>query len=105
MCPKELFASSGGSLYRLLLMFPLLAAGAAAQSTALLTGTVIDPSGSVVPAARVLCRNVDTDLKLQTVTNNAGLFRVPDVPVGSYELTISKEGFSTLVQGGIKLFT
>ncbi len=75
------------------------------QSTALLTGTVVDPTGSVVPEAQVRCRNVDTALTLTAVTNNAGLFRFPDLPVGPYELTVSREGFATLVRGGISLLT
>jgi hypothetical protein len=37
-----------------------------AQSTAMLTGTVVDPTGSVVPGAQVTCRNVSTDLKFTT---------------------------------------
>lgn len=76
-----------------------------AQSTALLTGTVVDPTGSVVPGAQVACRNVDTGLKFAALTDNNGLFRFPDLPVGSYELTISREGFSKLVRGGIALLT
>ena len=89
----------------LFLTLLLFAAGAAAQSTALLTGTVVDPTGAVVPGAQITCRNVDTDLKSSAVANSAGIFRFPDLPVGAYELTISREGFGTLVRGGIQLLT
>ena len=77
----------------------------AAQSTATLTGTITDQSGAVIPGAKVLCRNTGTDLELRTVANGSGLFRIPNVPVGTYELTISHPGFGTLVRGGIELLT
>lgn len=76
-----------------------------AQSTALLTGTVVDPSGAVVTQAKVVCRNVETDLRISAVTNNAGLFRCPDLPVGAYEVTVSQQGFDTLIRSGIRLLT
>jgi hypothetical protein len=76
-----------------------------AQSTALLTGTVVDATGSVIPGAQITCRNVDTGLKFAGITNNTGLFRFPDLPVGPYELTITHDGFAKLVRGGISLLT
>ena len=76
-----------------------------AQSTATFTGTVRDPSGAVVPGAQVECRNDATDLELRTVTNANGLFRIPDVPVGTYELKVSQQGFEKIVQRGIEMLT
>ena len=76
-----------------------------AQSTGLLTGTVVDSSGAVVPQAKVICRNVDTDLQSAAASNNDGLFRFPDLPVGSYELKAYHDGFATLIRGGIRLLT
>jgi hypothetical protein len=78
---------------------------ARAQSTALLTGTVVDPSGAVVGEAQVVCRNEATGVSRSTTTNIQGLFRLPDLPIGTYELTVSHEGFENLVQGGIQLLT
>src|SRR5581483_10870811 len=78
---------------------------AAAQSTATLTGTVTDPSNAVIAGAAVTCINTATHLALHTVTNAGGLFRIADIPVGSYELSVSHPGFSTLVRGGIELLT
>src|SRR5690348_15563642 len=92
-----------GSLF--LLAALLVPAPGPAQSTAALTGTVVDPSGAVVSAANVTCRNVDTDLRSAASTNSAGLFRCTDLPVGLYEVTISKEGFGTMVRSGIRLLT
>jgi hypothetical protein len=77
----------------------------AAQSTGTLSGTVTDPSGGVVTAAAVICTNTATHESLRTVTNSSGLFRLADVPVGSYEITVSHPGFSKLVRAGLELLT
>lgn len=75
------------------------------QSTALLTGSVSDPSGGVIAAARVLCSNTETDSQVTALTNAGGLFRFPDLPVGPHELTVSREGFASLVRRGIRQYT
>jgi len=46
-----------------------------AQSTALITGTVVDPSGAAMADAKVICRNVETGLSAPVTTNRAGVFR------------------------------
>ena len=48
--------------FQILLGFVLLAATAAAQSTAMLTGTVNDSSGAIIVSASVECRNTETDM-------------------------------------------
>lgn len=75
------------------------------QSNSLLTGTVADPSGAVVANAQVLCRNSQTGLTSTRVTNAAGLFRFPDLPIGEYELTVTFPGFEPLTRKGIGLLT
>jgi hypothetical protein len=75
------------------------------QSTALLNGSVSDPSGAAISGAQVKCSNTETDLRLSVLTNHEGIFRFPDLPVGPYELSISHEGFGTLIRNGITLFT
>jgi hypothetical protein len=90
------------ALFSLLLVF---AASAAAQSTALLSGTVNDSSGAVIPDAQVVCRHLETGMPSTTVTNAEGLFRFPALPVGAHEVTVTKEGFERLVRRGIVLLT
>jgi hypothetical protein len=75
------------------------------QSTALLTGSVTDSSGAVVAGAQVKCWNTDTDLRVTSTTNADGLFRFPDLPVGPYEVSVSQQGFETLVRRGIRTYT
>ncbi|HEV2418768.1 MAG TPA: carboxypeptidase-like regulatory domain-containing protein, partial [Terriglobia bacterium] len=76
-----------------------------AQSTALLTGTVVDPSGAVVTGAAVVCRNTQTGLSYKAQTNAEGLFRFPSLPIGEYEVTVSHAGFESLVRNGLDLLT
>lgn len=92
-------------MLRLAILFLCLETVAFGQSTALLTGTVSDPSGAVVAGAQVRCSNTETDLRLTAVTNSEGLFRFPDLPVGLYEVNVSHEGFEGLIRRGIQLYT
>ncbi|HYM12967.1 MAG TPA: carboxypeptidase-like regulatory domain-containing protein [Bryobacterales bacterium] len=78
---------------------------ALAQSTATLTGTVVDPSGAVVPDTDVTCRNTGTGLTYHMAANSGGLFRFADLPIGSYELTATHPGFERLVRSGLELLT
>jgi hypothetical protein len=76
----------------------------AAQYTATsLSGTISDSTGAAVPEAKVTARNTDTGFRSATVSNNAGSFLLPRLPVGPYEVRVEKEGFTTYVQSGITL--
>ncbi len=95
---------------RILFVLPLVCvladpARLAAQSTALLTGTVTDASNAAVPGAHVECRNSETGLTYTATTGAEGLFRFPDLPIGVYDLTATHAGFSPLVRRGITLVT
>jgi len=83
----------------------LLSSAAMAQSTGFITGKVIDPTGAVIPDAQIQVRNMDTDLKASAASNAEGLFRLSQLPVGTWEISISKEGFGPLTRGGIQLLT
>jgi len=66
-------------------------------------GSVQDPSGAQVVNARVVVKNVDTNGTQSTTTGNDGRFRFPQLPVGSYEITVEATGFSKYAQGPIVL--
>src|SRR2546429_5510955 len=55
---------------------------------ATLTGTVTDPSGSVVTDAKVALRDAVSGSARDTVTNGEGYFTLASVPVGTYSLTV-----------------
>lgn len=64
------------------------------QSTATLSGTVTDPSGAVVPDAQVKVHSVATGLDRDVTTDGAGIYAVPSLQPGEYEVQISATGFS-----------
>jgi hypothetical protein len=89
----------------LLAMFALmLAAPAYAQrSTGSLRGTVKDATQAVLPGATVTATNEDTGLVRTTVTNAAGVYSVPELPVGRYNVSAELQGFKTATRTGILL--
>ena len=81
----------------------LLSAWAWGQSSAQISGTVRDQPGAVIAAAQVTATNTDTGLKRGTVTDAAGAYTLPNLPVGPYRLEATATGFRTYVQTGILL--
>ena len=60
-------------------------------------GSVTDPSGAVVAGASVKVRNVATGLERTTTTSADGSYSVPELPIGTYSVTITQPGFQTFV--------
>jgi hypothetical protein len=76
---------------------------AAAQATGQITGTAKDQSGAVLPGVEIAVTQSETGATRSTVTNEAGLFVLPTLPLGSYQLQASLPGFRTYVEAGIVL--
>ena len=74
-------------------------------NSASLSGTLTDSSGGVLPGVTVVCKNVRTGLTQEAITNEVGIFRFADLPIGQYELRATLQGFQTLVAGNINLIT
>ncbi|HXJ04827.1 MAG TPA: carboxypeptidase regulatory-like domain-containing protein [Candidatus Acidoferrum sp.] len=74
-----------------------------AQVSASIAGVISDSSGARVPAATVATKNLETGAIRNSVTDEAGRYQVLALPVGDYELTVSKAGFQELVRSGIHL--
>jgi hypothetical protein len=88
----------------LLAAAPLLSSLAPAQvATGSMSGTLTDPNGAVVPAARVMATNLGNGIKTETVTSDAGLYVLPSLSVGSYEIVVEKTGFKKLTRTGIEI--
>jgi len=68
-----------------------------------LSGTVRDASGGALPEASVTIKNVETNAERRLVTDAAGRYFAPSITVGRYEVTASKEGFSSQTKTGIEL--
>ncbi len=81
----------------------MISAVFAQQGRGTILGTVTDPSGAAIPGAQVTVTNTATNLTFNAITNDDGFFTVPNLIVGSYSITISKEGFKKSVRGGVTL--
>ncbi|MGD1155504.1 MAG: carboxypeptidase regulatory-like domain-containing protein [Terriglobia bacterium] len=66
-------------------------------------GTVIDSSGAAIPGAKIMVKNQGTGLTRTTATGDAGTYQVPELPVGQYSITVSKEGFESATMGGLEV--
>ena len=76
---------------------------AAQGTTGTILGTVTDASGGTIPEATVTLTNTGTNAT-QTVTSDAqGRYRVPDLPVGQYQVDTKKNGFESVIHPGITL--
>ena len=84
-------------------LFFCLATVIVAQSTAQVSGTVKDQSGAVLPGVEVTLTQTDTGLKRTAVTDEAGSYTLPSLPVGPYRFEASLPGFRSYVQTGIVL--
>lgn len=69
----------------------------AVETTGKITGAVNDPKGLIVAGARVTITNVDTGVSLKAETNSDGLYEVPNLPPGTYQVKIEMQGFRTIV--------
>jgi len=66
-------------------------------------GRVTDPAGAAVPAAAVVVNNIATGFTRDTQSNDEGYFVIPNLPIGTYTVTIKKEGFETQRNQGVVL--
>jgi Carboxypeptidase regulatory-like domain/TonB dependent receptor len=93
------------SLALLLIFFALLAPRVSwsQQVNAAITGKVTDSTGAAIADAHVTATDLDRGTILSTVTNSAGVYDLPQVPVGNYSVRVEKQGFQTAQQSKINL--
>ncbi len=80
-----------------------LSIGAQQSATATLEGTVTDANGAVVPNAKVSIRSTDTGFTREVTTDASGIYRLPTLPPGNYQLLVSAAGFAEGKFSGIAL--
>ncbi len=88
---------------RLLVGFVLLSTAMLVGQTfrGTILGSVTDPSGAVIAGATVKLRNVATGLERTTTTSADGSYSVPELPIGTYSVTVTQTGFQTFVTTGV----
>jgi hypothetical protein len=79
----------GFGLLALAFPFPELSR---AQASVTLSGTVLDAADRVVSSAKISVRNLQTGESHETESNSAGLYSVPNLMPGDYEVSVSAEG-------------
>src|SRR5271169_2902471 len=85
-------------------LFLILAGSVWAQvDTGTISGTVKDATGAVIQKADVRIQQAGTELKVQVKTNNDGLFVVPDLRPGQYEVSATAPGFQTVTRTSVEL--
>ncbi|MDR3772876.1 MAG: carboxypeptidase regulatory-like domain-containing protein [Terracidiphilus sp.] len=67
--------------------------GLAQQTLGSLNGTVEDPSGASVPGAKVTATNAAINVTATATTSSTGYFQIFNLPIGTYEVRVSREGF------------
>src|ERR1700722_11184854 len=90
---------SFSALFRSLLLSAALAGichyGWSQEVTASVIGTVTDPKGAALPGATVTATSQERGQTYTALTNDSGLYRIPQLPVGTYVVKVEKTGFST----------
>src|ERR1041384_2514140 len=84
----------------------ILASGARAQTqitTGVIQGTILDEQGAAVPGANLEVKNADTNFTRTLTTDSDGRFVFLQLKPGRYLLTVSKQGFATVVQENLEL--
>src|SRR2546425_11584779 len=73
------------------------------RSTGGIRGRVRDATQAVLPGTPVTVLNEETGLSRTVVTNAAGVYSVPDLPVGRYKVSAELQGFKTAARTGVVL--
>lgn len=87
------------------LSLALLCAGfiAGQMNRGTVTGVVTDPSGAVVPGVKIVVVNTATRLRVESLSNEAGQYSVPNLQPGPYAIEFMAASFKKFVRGGLDL--
>jgi outer membrane receptor protein involved in Fe transport len=70
-----------------------------------INGTITDPSGAVVPGAKVTATDEATTVARETVSSSAGEFLFSDIPQSAYTIKVAAPGFQTVEVKGVQVLT
>ena len=70
------------------------------SQTGRITGRVTDPAGAIIPNAVVVAADEETGVTYRGVSSGAGVYAVPFVPPGHYNVTVTHPGFKTFQRAG-----
>ncbi|TAK17147.1 MAG: hypothetical protein EPO35_03655 [Acidobacteria bacterium] len=78
-------------------VFASVPAFAQGSSTSSIAGTVIDSTGAAIPGASIEAKNAATGAVFTAVSSGQGGFQIPAVPTGTYTVTVTLQGFKTVI--------
>src|SRR5262245_9341903 len=86
-------------------LLPLLFAASAlfSQTLGTVTGEVRDPTGATIPGVEITVRNVETNVPRTVTTNEEGVYVVPALNPGTYDVRAVKSGFKTATRNPFEL--
>jgi len=91
-------------LFRATILFALLApASVFAQFSSSIEGNVIDGTGAVVPGAKVTVKNNETGLSRNITTSGEGFYRIVNLALGTYTVSVEIAGFRPAEQRDVRL--
>ncbi len=73
----------------------------AQQTLGSINGTVLDPTGAAIPDATVTVRNASINVTRTTTSQSSGFFQIFNLPIGTYVVKVTHEGFDTTELKGI----
>jgi hypothetical protein len=73
------------------------------QDQGVITGTVADSTGAVIPGAQVSIREMNTGIVIEKESNDSGIYVSGPLRVGVYEVSVTTEGFKKSVKSGIEI--
>src|SRR5687767_772718 len=85
-------------IFLALVMLLATTVGVAGQTTATLVGRVVDPQGGVLPGASVTLVNVVTGFERTAITDDQATFRLTNIPLQQYRMSVSFPGFQSAVR-------
>jgi len=81
--------------------FALPSIAAAQSDRGAIAGTVVDSSGAAISNATISVTGAETGAAYRTTTTSTGAYRIPDMQVGVYNLSVTAPGFKTAQQNGV----
>jgi hypothetical protein len=96
-----MFLRSLATLTLLTALLPILTR--AQDATARITGTAADSTGAVIPGVQVTITNTATQISREATTDHDGFYQVLALPIGSYRVTATRDGFRTVESTEYKL--
>jgi Carboxypeptidase regulatory-like domain/TonB dependent receptor-like, beta-barrel len=87
---------TGRVLCALWLVLAAASIAGAQQTTGTIAGRVTDPQGSAIPGVSVTASNAQTGFNRTAVSDHEGLYRLAALPVGTYDVKVELQGFTTM---------